>query len=237
MLTPLDHFLPLFIFIKPGTNPSRLVYNIPKRNALQKDSIYNKDINIFGKILTTYLDARGYQKMIETGAKIQDRYKLIMDIYEANEKLNERADDNATALLTFSGAITSVAILLLSTDYVAANVTFRISLGILIFFSFLSMLFLVHAIRPFYRTRTINIESTGILFYKDIIQYETPIGYKERVDEVEEDLNKFLDHLSLETFRIAHIIKRKFNNLDRAVSSIFLGFVLLAISTLIGQVL
>jgi hypothetical protein len=167
----------------------------------------------------------------------QDRYRLILDIYEANEKLNERADDNATALLTFSGAITSVAIVLLNMDFVSTNVAFRISLGILIVFSFLSMFFLVHAIRPFYRTSTVNIESTGIIFYKDIIRFESPTAYKKRVDEIEEDPNIFLDRLSQETYRIAHIIKRKFNNLDRAVSSIFLGFILLAISALIGQVL
>ena len=59
----------------------------------------------------------------------RDRYQMLMDIYEANEKLNERADDKATALLTLSGAITSVAILLLTTDYVALNNAFKISLA------------------------------------------------------------------------------------------------------------
>jgi len=169
--------------------------------------------------------------------EIHDRYRMLMDIYEANEKLNERADDKATALLTLSGAISSVAILILATDYVATNTAFKISLVILIAFSFLSMLFLVHAIRPFFRRNPVNIDSRGVFFYKDILQCKTSAGYKKRLDEFEVDLNRFLDSLEISIFVIAQILKRKFDSLDRAVSSIFLGLVLLAISAIIGQFL
>ena len=175
--------------------------------------------------------------MVEAHEKYHDRYRMLMDIYNANEKLNERADDKATALLTLSGAISSVAILLLTTDYVATNTAFRISLSILILFSFMSMLFLVHAIRPFFRRTANKIESHGIFFFKDIIACKDPPGYKKRVDEFEEDLNKFLDSLEISIFVIAQILKRKFNNLDRAVTSIFFGVFLLIVSGLVGQLL
>ena len=77
--------------------------------------------------------------MVEAQERFHDRYRMLMDVYQVNEKLNSRADEKATALLTLSGAITSIAILLLSTYYITTNPAFKISLGILMLF-FLVML-------------------------------------------------------------------------------------------------
>jgi len=173
--------------------------------------------------------------MGETHDRFHDRYRMLMDIYEANEKLNSRADNKATSLLTLSGAITSVGILFLTSDYIANNSPFVISIVILIFFNFISMLFLVHAIRPFFRRNAVSVESHGVFFYKDILQCKDPVGYKTRVDAFEADLEKFLDSMELSIFAIAQILQRKFRSLDLAVTSIFLGLFLLVITAGIGQ--
>lgn len=175
--------------------------------------------------------------MVEAHERFHDRYRMLMDVYEVNEKLNSRADEKATALLTLSGAITSVAILLLSTNYMTSNPDFKISLGILIIFGFISMLFLVHAVRPFFRRSAVTVKSNGIIYFKDILECKDPAGFKARVDEFEADLEKFLDSLEISIFVIAKILKRKFRSLDLAVTSIFFGVVLLVISAILGQFL
>ena len=175
--------------------------------------------------------------MVESHEQYHDRYRMIMDIYQANEKLNSRADEKATALLTLSGAISSVGVLLLTTDYVVGNNAFMMSIGVLIAFSFFSMLFLIHAIRPFFRRDASRIDSHGVFFYKDILKCKSPEGYKLRLDDFEDNLNMFLDSLEISIFVIARILKRKYNNIDRAVTSIFLGLVLLVVSGVVGQLL
>ncbi|MFQ6124105.1 MAG: hypothetical protein ACE5R6_05790 [Candidatus Heimdallarchaeota archaeon] len=116
--------------------------------------------------------------MVESHERFHDRYRMLMDVYEVNEKLNSRTDEKATALLTLSGAITSIAILLLFTDYMTSNPAFQVSLGILILFGFISMLFFVHAVHPFFWRSAVTVKSNGIIYFKDKLECKDPAGFK-----------------------------------------------------------